>query len=171
MLIGREIDIVIPFEDLTKAEVIATSKLNDFSETHSCISQRFGDHCGTCFGCVIKRLAEIINGVKGVDDKKDIFDEESDEDYLLDVLWFSEKILFEPEKMSGFQREKIDEFDKWVLFRRYAKDNLAALMIATKQGNLFYNRFIKKEIVPLLKNRIEELKENKKNPDFGNIIK
>ena len=62
--------IIIPFEDLTKAEVISNSGITDFSVTHSCISQRFGDHDGTCFGCVIKKLACSVSGVRDVSYKK-----------------------------------------------------------------------------------------------------
>lgn len=167
----KKIDIIIPFEDLTKAEVIANSGIKDFSATHSCITQRFGNHCGTCFGCVIKRIAETVAGVKGVEYNKDIFDIDSDRDNILNLLEYSEKILFEKDKMPGFQRDKIDEFGKWDLFTRYALDNLAGLMLCAPKNNDLVERFISKEVIQSLKVRIEEVRKNKYKPNFDNEVK
>lgn len=167
----RKIDIITPFEDLTKAEVMANSEIKDFSATHSCITQRRGDHCGVCFGCVIKKLAEPVAGVIGVKYNKDIFNTEVDRDNIINILEFSEKLILDKDKIPGFQREKIDEFDKWDLFIRYALDNLAGLMLATNKNNDLANRFITSELLPNIKIRIKDVRNNVKKPDFDNIIK
>jgi hypothetical protein len=85
-------------------------------------------------------------------------------------LEFSEKLVLYKDKISGFQREKIDEFDKWDLFTRYALDNLAGLMLGAPKDNDLYQRYITKEIVPKLKARIEEVRSNKHKPDFDDKV-
>jgi 7-cyano-7-deazaguanine synthase in queuosine biosynthesis len=170
ILLVRKIDIITPFEDLTKAEVIANSNLKNFSETHSCITQRRGDHCGTCFGCVIKKLAENVAGVRGVIYNKNIFDLESDRDNIINVLEFSEKLITNPRRIQGFQREKMDEFEKWDLFKRYALDNLAGLMLGEEKGNDLFDRFITTEIIPLLAKRIKEVRANSFKPNFDKKV-
>jgi 7-cyano-7-deazaguanine synthase in queuosine biosynthesis len=129
LLLDFKPKIIIPFEDLTKAEVISNSGITDYSNTHSCISQRFGDHDGTCFGCVIKKLACLVSGVRDVKYNKDVFDEEVNQDNLLNVLAYSEDLISNYENMPSFQKEKIEEFDKKDLFQRNALDNLAGLML------------------------------------------
>lgn len=166
----RKIDIIIPFEDLTKAEVMATSGIKDFSVTHSCITQRRGDHCGSCFGCVIKKLAEPVAGIRGVAYNKEMFDLECDRDNIINVLEFSEKIVLYKDNIPGFQREKIDEFDKWDLFTRYALDNLAGLMLGAPKDNDLYQRFISKEVIPQIKNRINEVRSKNYKPNFSKVV-
>lgn len=170
ILTKKKMDIIIPFEDLTKAEVISNSELKDFSDTHSCITQRRGDHCGTCFGCVIKKLAENVAEIKGVIYNKNIFDEETDRDNIINVLNFSEQIIFNREKMPGFQREKIDEFKKWDLFERYALDNIAGLALGATEENDLHHRFISFEILQNIKVRISEVRKNKHKPNFNKKI-
>jgi len=161
--------IIIPFEDLTKAEVVSNSMIEDFSVTHSCISQRFGDHDGTCFGCVIKKLACIVSGVKDVSYNKDMFEEGANQDNLLNALAFSADLLNGYDEMPAFETEKIEEFQKHDLFQRYALDNLAGLMIGADKKNPLFRRYIgKKEI---LQNRISQVRGNQKKPDFSNCVK
>ena len=76
-ILNKKINIITPFEDLTKAEIMSVyPDKSGFKLTHSCIKQRFGDHCGTCYGCVIRRSAGIASGIKDVQYKKDpIMDE------------------------------------------------------------------------------------------------
>jgi 7-cyano-7-deazaguanine synthase in queuosine biosynthesis len=161
--------IIIPFEDLTKAEVISNSGIEDFSVTHSCISQRFGDHEGTCFGCVIKKLACIVSGVKDVSYNKDMFEEDANQDNLLNALAFSADLLNGYDKMPAFETEKIDEFQKHDLFQRYALDNLAGLMLGADKRDPLFRKYIGKKEV--LQNRISQVRENQKKPDFSNCVK
>src|SRR5438034_9532709 len=54
LLLQRDLKIITPFEDLTKAEVIVISPEQDgLKYTHSCISQPSGTHHSTAYGCVI----------------------------------------------------------------------------------------------------------------------
>jgi len=169
LLLDSKPKVIIPFEDLTKAEVIANSGIKDFSPTHSCISQRFGDHDGTCFGCVIKRLACLVSGVKDVQYNKDVFEEGANQDNLLNLLIFSNDLLNNYDNVPSFQKEKIEEFKKYDLFQRYALDNLAGLMLGVQNKHFLYKRFLgTKE--KLLEERIQQVRENKKTPDFNKCV-
>ena len=67
LLLGRKITIKTPFENLTKAEVVAISPMKPAIKlTHSCITHRFGNHDGTCYGCVLRRLATTAADVPDV---------------------------------------------------------------------------------------------------------
>lgn len=168
LLLDSKLKIIIPFEDLTKAEVISNSGITDYSKTHSCISQRFGDHDGTCFGCVIKKLACLVGGVKDVKYNKNVIDEGAKQDNLLNLLAYSDDLLNNYENMPSFQKEKIKEFNKKDLFQRYALDNLAGLMLGTDKKNPLYKKFILKE--DILNERISQVRENKKKPDFNKVV-
>ncbi|MCJ7507713.1 MAG: hypothetical protein MUO85_03145 [candidate division Zixibacteria bacterium] len=168
LLLDFKPKIIIPFEDLTKAEVISNSGITDYSKTHSCISQRFGDHDGTCFGCVIKRLACLVSGVRDVKYNKDVFDEEANQDNLLNVLAYSEDLISNYENMPSFQKEKIEEFGKKDLFQRNALDNLAGLMLGVGKRHPLYKRYISGE--DILNARISQVRENRKRPDFNKCV-
>lgn len=169
LLLDSKVKIIIPFEDLTKAEVISNSGIKDYSTTHSCISQRFGDHDGTCFGCVIKKMACLVSGVKDVTYNKNVFEESANQDNLLNALTFSDYLINDFDNMLPFQKEKIEEFNKHDLFKRYALDNLAGLMLGVQEKHFLYKRFVgtKKK---LLEERIHQVRENKKTPDFNKCV-
>jgi len=168
ILLGYKIKLIVPFENLTKAEIISNSGIKDFSNTHSCISQRFGDHDGTCFGCVIKRLACVVVNVKDVDYNKDVFKENENQDNLMNLLSFCYDMIKNYNKMHYFQIDKIEEFDKHDLFKRYALDNLAGLMLEIKNSNPLYKKFrIEGKI---LKQRISDVRDNILKPNFNNCI-
>ena len=170
ILLGFSIEIIIPFENLSKAEVMSNSRIKDFSETHSCISQRFGDHDGTCFGCVIKRLGALVSGVKDVKYNKNIFEEGVDQDNLLNILIFSENIIKKYNRLVNFQKNKIEEFGKEDLFRRYALDTLAGLMVGTENQDFLNQRFITKDLREMLEKRILEVRLNKQKPNFNKKV-
>jgi 7-cyano-7-deazaguanine synthase in queuosine biosynthesis len=137
ILLQREIEIVTPFEDLTKAEVIAISPDQwGLRYTHSCISQRFGRHDGTCYGCVIRRLAAIAAGVEDVRyDKNPIVDKHAKAGNLMSLLAYSYDLLVDYRQMDTFEIEMIEAYSKQDLFRRFALDNFAAIhrLIQNKQ--------------------------------------
>ena len=168
LLLVNKPKIIIPFEDLTKAEVVSNSEMKDFSATHSCISQRFGDHDGTCFGCVIKRLACTMSGVKDVTYRNDMFEENVNQDNLLNVLAFSADLLKAYDSMPAFETEKIAEFQKHDLFQRYALDNLAGLMLGADKKNPLCLKFLSKK--DALLERIVQVRKNLKKPDFSRYV-
>jgi len=118
-----------PFEDMTKAEVMAVCPdKKALASTHSCISQRLRTQDGTCFGCVVRRLAALAAGVPDSIYARDpITQSSANPSNLLALLEFSSGILLIEEDMPWYQRELIEVYGKWDLFRRYALDNFAAL--------------------------------------------
>jgi 7-cyano-7-deazaguanine synthase in queuosine biosynthesis len=128
-LLQRKIEIVTPFEDLTKAEVMAICPEKwGLRYTHSCISQRFGRHDGTCYGCVIRRLAAIAAGVEDVRyDKNPISDKRAKSGNLMSLLAYSYDLLVDYSHMDTFEIEMIEAYSKRNLFRRFALDNFAAI--------------------------------------------
>jgi hypothetical protein len=139
LLLGREVTVLTPHAHLTKAEVMAGSPEQDgLRQTHSCISQRFGDHDGTCYGCVIRRLAAITAGVRDATYRRNpLWDERASGGNLLELLRFSSDLLINPDRLEDFQRQQIASFGAGDLFRRFALDNLAAVyQLAARGGRL-----------------------------------
>lgn len=134
-LIAPGITISTPFENLTKAEVMAICpKPRAFTRSHSCISQRLQLHDGTCYGCVVRRLAAIVSGSPDVKYAKDpIIDQSAKAGNLLSLLSFCSEYLSDPDALPSHQRELIDGYNKGDLFRRFALDNFGALYQLTRQ--------------------------------------
>ena len=130
ILLKRDIKVVTPFENLTKAEVVAICPSKEgLKYTHSCISQRFGTHDGTCYGCVIRRLATIAAGVDDVRyDKNPIADPNARAGNLYSLLSFCAEILTQYNRMEEFEIGTIETYNKRGLFRRFALDNFAAIL-------------------------------------------
>jgi 7-cyano-7-deazaguanine synthase in queuosine biosynthesis len=129
LLLGRDLRVITPFEDLTKAEVIAISPEKEgLKHTHSCISQRFGTHDGTCYGCVIRRLATIAVGVDDVRYiKNPIADPNANAGNLYTLLTYCYEILTDYDQMEDYETGTIETYEKQDLFRRFALDNFAAI--------------------------------------------
>lgn len=171
MLLGRSINLYLPFENLTKAEVISEiGDRDDIPFTHSCVSQRFGTHDGTCYGCIIRRLGCIVAGVKDVNYNRDpISDEKANADNLLSLLSFSLNILSDFKNMPYYQTENIESYGKFDLFYRFALDNFAALLILHKQRIKFTSAVnnIFKDCLEIIKTKkLEQRIENVRNGKF-----
>ena len=144
LLFKQSFEIIIPFENLTKAEI---SVLNPYPEmlplTHSCIGSRwivsgkqgYRSNCGTCYGCVIRRLGLITAGVKDTRYEKDpLYDPNSNLDNLQNLLAFSAEVIIDYHRIDDFTIENIEEFKKRGLFTRFALDNICALHYCLKSG-------------------------------------
>lgn len=128
-LLGRPIKILTPFEDLTKAEVFALAPSGPgIGRTHSCISQRFGDHDGTCYGCVVRRLASIASRRRDVTYRRNpLVDPTAARGNLLALLRFNLDFLQDPYRMEQFEVGDIFSYGKKELFQRFALDNFSAV--------------------------------------------
>ena len=136
LLLKREVEITTPFENMTKADVVATAPAKPgLLETHSCITQRFGDHDGTCYGCVIRRLAFVAAGVQDVSYLDDpITDESSRSGNLIALLLFCFDFLTRYSAMDEYKTGSLEAYGKQDLFRRFALDNFAALHRLRAEG-------------------------------------
>ena len=180
LLLGRDINFVIPFEDMTKAEVFSiTPEPSALHLTHSCISQRFGDHDGTCYGCVIRRLGALAAQVRDVEYRRDpLTDESADQGNLLALLAFCQNLLLEFESMDDYERSTIDGFGKLDLFRRFALDNYAAvhrLVISHRRVNkavrALYREVVATITTDALDSRLAALANRRKKPSFKTIVR
>lgn len=170
-LFGNPAGVDLLFEDSTKAEVMAQcSRPEMFPLTHSCITQRFGRHDGTCYGCVMRRLSAIAAGVVDVKyDRDPITDERANDDNLISLMDFCLDVLDGYEKMPLFRRENIDMFGKHDLFRRYSLDVYGSLFLLSSGGSRLaprvgelYMRCLERVGQDVFEERIEILRSQKR---------
>jgi hypothetical protein len=158
--LGKDVEIITPFENNTKSEMFAIfDKKNILKTTHSCISSRFGRNLGGCYGCLIRRIGLVVAGIKDENYAYDVFTLE-DEDKLkkygknfkgkhattefLELIKFCLDILLDYENMSFTKKKKIDAYGKYDLFRRFSLDTFAALYILFEKENKGTNQSISK---------------------------
>lgn len=175
IMLNKKVNIIIPFENSTKSEVISNSTFKEYlKNTHSCITERFRRHDGTCYGCVIRKIGFICAGVEDVIYAKDPFlDKSANNDNLLSLMRFSYDILTDYENMPFFSKENAFLFDKFDLFKRFSLDTFSALYLINKmKGKLgdkiksLYDQAISDIGEEALIKRIEEIRINKNKPDF-----
>jgi len=135
-ILGKDVKFLMPFEDWTKAEVMAWCPRPELLPlTHSCISQRFGHHDGTCYGCVIRNLGALAAGVPDVEYEADpVTTENVNKDNLLALLDFASVVLVDYDNLEYFRAENIEMFEKQDLFRRFALDVFCGLYRHKKSG-------------------------------------
>lgn len=128
-IVSPNLKIVKPFENYTKAEVMALCpKPESFPDTHSCISQRLKIHDGTCYGCIIRRLASIASCCPDVEYASDpIRDPQANCGNLVSLLNFCVDFLASPRRLPIYQKDMIFGNRKGPLFKRFSLDNVAAL--------------------------------------------
>jgi len=130
----KELQVVLPFENNTKAEMIAkyASKEN-IENAYSCMgfmgfaSKR--GNCGECYSCLIRRLGILAvmddpttySGNKYLADIKDI------KTKLYPVVDFCYRVITDFENLDDWQRERIEKYGKRELFYRFSLDTFLAL--------------------------------------------
>jgi 7-cyano-7-deazaguanine synthase in queuosine biosynthesis len=178
LLLQRDVSILTPSENLTKAEVVAVSPEKDgLRHTHSCISQRFGSHDGTCYGCVIRRLATLAADVRDVKyNKNPIADSNANSANLYALLNFSFDVLTDFESMEEYEVGMINEYGKKDLFRRFALDNFAAIHQLRRRNKRIvlgvrqmYEALVAKIGYRILDRRLGELTQPTIRPNFRRI--
>ena len=155
-MLNFELDIVLPFTDLTKAEALAliTDK-KEYKEiakmTNSCRNTSFAaakkapTHCGHCLGCIVRRISMIVTKIENnIEDYyssdvlvKDIGDPDgrrpntkislNSMNDLLMLMNFSKEILLGKTNQIGYA--KIRDYNKEELFRRFSLDVMSVLSI------------------------------------------
>ncbi len=129
---GQGIKIIKPNEDLTKAEVAAISPFPKFIKgTHSCRTPRWANaersHCGSCYGCAVRRLATEVAGVNDAQYRKSGFTGKGIEN-IAQLIRFSADFLSN-KSLPSYTMEIIERYHKQELFKRFALDNLAGLVL------------------------------------------
>ncbi len=182
-MLGQRPAFLMPNEDMTKAEIIASlpeKQKTVVKYTHSCRNTQFCTarslkkrHCGVCYGCVIRKLGMEVTGIKE-NHRINIFGRTGGSLYsILPLLRFSMDVLTDYESLPPYTRKIIDDYGKRDLFRRFALDNFAGLMQIDRAGHL-KNKILKdwlemaesnlsKEVLDA---RIEEVVSAIKRPVF-----
>jgi len=175
LLLQRRVRISVPFANLTKAEVVAICPDKDgLKMTHSCVSSRFGTHDGTCYGCVIRRLATTASGVDDVRyNKNPMADTLASSGNLLSLLAFCSDFLLRRNQMEEFEVGTIDSFGRRELFKRFSLDNFGAIyrLIAENRRvqrpvRQFYENLVGRIGVRPLRDRLSELRSPTAVPRF-----
>ena len=177
---GQNISIIKPNEKLTKAEVAISSPRSDLlRETCSCRSTMFANsavpHCGSCYACVVRRLGVEVSGIGDRRYQKDGFTGEG-ADNTAHLTTFSLNFFSENRSLPCYVTEIIHKHGKEDLFRRFALDNLAGLLLLS-EGGLKHD--LQKKLLLLvqkaldlkeLKERIAVVRNNPRKPDFENTV-
>ena len=179
ILLKRKIKIILPFENMTKSEVIAASPYYDFfKHSHSCISTRTGVNGGTCYGCITRRLGFLVAGVEDSSyGKNPINNYNQNADQLLSLLRFSYDILFDYANVPDFSKDIISIYGKKDLFKRFALDNFVALF---EYGNKYhklnprlkelYKSTMEKLSKEKIKKRMEKVRDRTIKPNFNKFV-
>jgi len=177
-LLQRKLDFVLPFEDLTKAEVVRiVPNPTVLPHTHSCISQRFGKNDGTCYGCITRRLGLLAaNVVDAKYERNPLVDENANADHLLNLLRFSSDILTDYEALPDYSKDNIERYGKFDLFQRFALDNFLGISkVPRKEQNPVLSRLLSDTLIHIEKSELEErayaLSAVKIKPDFTKIVR
>ncbi len=128
-VLDNRVKIETPFENLTKAEVmVECPDPSVFPLTHSCVSQRLKTQDGTCYGCVVRRLAAQAAGVPDCTyERNPLVDEQANSSNVTALLEFSSNLLLDYSKLTLYQRDFIAEHGKRDLFERFALDNFTGI--------------------------------------------
>ncbi|MFH1505999.1 MAG: hypothetical protein ABIE94_03325 [archaeon] len=175
LILKKDIDIITMFEDFTKSELInlmPDDKL--LSNTHSCVTGRWKDNCGTCYACLTRILGSINNKLSIFYFRKNPFLIPDNED-LNALINFCFKYLYDKEDIDFWSFRSIEHFKKNDLFNRVADEVFLALFILKKQGILHPNyEFVLDEYLAkdakrldIRRKQLEQIKE----PDFKKIVK
>jgi len=185
-ILGTNIKIIKPNENLTKAEVVAASPEKDHIKlTCSCRTSRFcnsirpnGD---TCYGCLIRRLAMLVAGVDDSKYRSDILVSKENErkqyNNILHLLQFSLDFLGDFENMPDYTTDIVKRYKKREVFERFSLDTFAGLLVLKKEGKLLDKSFLKflESAIKIVSNekledRIEAVRNEVFKPDFKNIV-
>lgn len=182
IFLKRKVNLILPHENMTKAEVIVASPYKKFfKDSHSCISLRFGRNDGNCYGCVVRRLGTLVAGVKDTKYQKNplgTIHKNTDVDNLSSLLSFSYDMLINYKSLPYFSKENIVYYNKKDLFKRFSLDNFSALYIYQNEiGKLNdYIYPIYKDLLSIIgekkiKNRIEKVRNNVFKPNFNRRVR
>lgn len=189
------VEFIIPFSNLTKAEIAAISPEEEFiKNTNSCLNTMWAKHpnfthCGFCYGCILRRISNIVAGIEDANYASFVLTEEPGHPYLakrgstvskesydnlVNMLSFAYKILEGKDNLLFYTKERIKRYNKKDLFRRFALDIFAAIYLL-KRGKVnslldrTYEEALSHGLITeeMLKKRIQDVREKRYRPDFS----
>ena len=168
---GFKLDVRLQFSNLTKSEALAQVPMESnltkvLKSTNSCRNTMFVNHpetthCGECLGCIIRRIAMILNGFEQPIERYYAWDilvknvgeygdgrgrktkiERASLDNLLMILAFSKNLL--TNNLDEMILAKIKDFDTSELFRRFSLEVMSVLHILYGPNGVGRNAYLKK---------------------------
>lgn len=138
-ILDKEIEIVTPFEDFTKTEMIKLMCDDTIlSKTHSCITGRWGINCGKCYACMARMIASI-----NLDLRLDYFKNNvfliKDDDMLNSFINFCFNFELNREEVDYWSLQTILRNGKEDLFLRSCRDVFLALQKLKENRKLDIN--------------------------------
>ena len=132
-------------------------------------------HCGSCYGCVVRRLPIEVTGVT---DRKYRMEGLSGEgaDNTAHLIRLSAEFLSDSQSLPQYTKRIIEEYHKENLFECFALDNLSGFMLRSERrtDNLLQGRLMELVLHAVdreeLEERIETVRDHKLKPNFGNKL-
>lgn len=197
---GKPFTLIEPYAHLTKAESLASCRAKDaVPSTHSCSNTRFasrGDmvnHCGVCFGCVIRRLSCKVAGIEDTSYAADPLTQslshlgtgfrkrqKVSEDKLaeiMDVLVFARRVM--EGKLPPSVQQDLEAYGVTNLFARFAMDILSGLDLLGRRESIhnewvskFYQECVRDEVVTreMVDSRVADVRGGKFQPSFDSLL-
>ena len=184
-VLGEKPRIILPCESLTKAEVIAACPDRGMlAATFSCSGTTMfatseGANCGTCFSCIVRRLAFLVCGEQDCFYPYDVTGGTASQqslDNIIHLLRFSVDYARDRDAVPWYTQEILKKYGRAELFERFALDNLAGLMLLSERGGinsaLGQMREISRRRVDdaILRERIAVVRSRQARMDFGKTL-
>ncbi len=181
-VLGTKLTIIKPNENLTKAELASVgSSYASLGRTCSCRNTMFAaaptPNCGTCYACVVRRLALFVVGTEGNVYRYDWSTDEKNIDNAVQLVRFSFDYVANKESMPWYTLDSIKRNRKEDLFHRFSLDNLAGLLLMKEQGETIapaLERLLALALESIsretLKERISTVRHRNLEPDYRNVI-
>jgi hypothetical protein len=184
-VLGEKPKIVLPCESLTKAEVVAACpEKGMLASTFSCSGTTMfatseGANCGTCFSCIVRRLAFLVCGEQDCFYPYDVTGANASQqalDNIIHLLRFSIDYARDRDAVPWYTQEILKQYGRSELFERFAFDNLAGLMLLSERGGINSALALMREISrrkvddSMLHERVEVVRSRAAKMDFGRSI-
>lgn len=175
IFLKKEIDIVTPFENFTKTEMMNLIRDDSIlSMTHSCITGRWDRNCGKCYACIARMIGSANLGLSLDYFRNNCFDEGNDMldsflNFCIDYMTFEENVDY-------WSLVNIKKFGKEDLFRRTSLDVFLALKKLDDSNSLdFHYKTILEQYAKRFKLELivreKELTSKEKSPDFDKNVR
>jgi len=164
----KDIDIKLPFENNTKAEMVKLyGDQENIAHSFSCLSNlRFAvakGNCGECYACLVRRLGILAarNDPTIYSQKNKLADIKHIKEKLYPIVNFCYRVVTDFDNLDYWQKEKILKYKKRDLFNRFALDTFIALDNLSKNKELpdWANLYLDAIDKSALQERLLELKK------------
>lgn len=175
ILLGKSLEIITPFEDFTKTEMMTLMQDDNLlAKTHSCITSRWDNNCGTCYACIARMVGSVNLGLSINYFRSNVF-ERKDDEMLCSFTNFCLNLQLNPDEVDYWSLKTILKYEKQDLFNRVSQDfflclkKLADLKKLDSGYEIALNFYLKSKSNDLTM-REKTLKNSKYLPDFNKKV-